>query len=337
MSKLRVAICGYGGLGRVHTGSIVGMDDVEIVAVCDIDPAKLKPVEIKTNLANSGPVFDISQCHGYTQFRTMLRRETLDAVVMALPTDLHAHYAILAMKAGLHVFGEKPMALTPKQCDRMIAARDASKVQLQIGQCLRFWPEYEALRLAIQNQTYGRLESLVMSRISGYCTWSDWFNDGKRSGGAILDLHLHDVDWAQYALGQPKAILAAGTTGRSGAIDDVTALWRYEDSVVTLRGSWKYQAFAMSFQAYFENGAMEFGMHPDPALRVKVAGRADFEKAALPLQGNGYVNELRYFFDSIQGKVTNTTCTAESTRRSVELVMLENKSIARKKWITIAG
>ncbi len=335
MGKLKVGICGYGGLGRVHVGSMMGMDDVEIVAVCDIDPKRLESKEVKFNIENKGPVFDIRNCRTYLDFRKMLKKEDLDAVVAALPTNIHAKYAIMAMRKGIHVFSEKPMALTAKECDKMIKARDENKVQLQIGQCLRFWPEYEILKKAFDEKTYGALKSLTMTRIGGYSTWADWFNDSKLSGGAILDLHLHDVDWAQHAFGMPKAICAAGTVGKTGAIDDVTALWQYDGFVVSIRGSWMYQTFSMSFQAFFENGAMDMGIHPDPALRVKANGDKEFKKIELHVKENGYFRELRYFFDTVKGGVKNTVCPAESTKKSVELVMMENRSIAKQKWIKV--
>ena len=334
MEKLRIGICGYGGLGRLHVGNLIKMDDVEIVAVCDVNPRKLEPGEIKTNLQNAELVFDIRRCRTYTDLRQMLKKERLDAVVSALPTYLHAKCAILVMNAGVHIFSEKPMALTVKECDRMIQAKDANKVQLQIGQCLRFWPEYETLKAAIDSKPYGKLHALSMTRIGGYCTWADpdWFNDGKLSGGAILDLHMHDADWALHALGVPQAICAAGTRGKSGAVDDVTALWQYDDCIVTMKGSWMYQAFNMSFQAFFENASMDYGIGADPDLRVTVKGSAP-AKVDLPASDGAYFRELRYFFDCIRGTTTNTVCTAESTRKSIELVMLENKAIAKRKWL----
>lgn len=339
MQTLKVGICGYGGLGRVHVGSMMKMDDVEIVAVCDNNPKKFEPVEIKINIPHDGPVFDIKSCRTYLDFGKMLRKEKLDAVVTALPTHIHAKYAIMAMNEGVHVFSEKPMALNIRECDRMIAARDRNKVQLQIAQCLRFWPEFEILKQTAMEKHYGPLKSLTMTRIGGYCNWADpnWFNDGKLSGGAILDLHLHDVDWTQHALGLPKALVAAGSKGLTGEVDDVTAIWQYDGFIVTIRGSWMYQTFSMSFQAFFEKAAMDFGIHPDTALRVQVAGEKEFHKVELPTKDNGYFRELRYFFDCIGGKSKNTICTAESTKESVGLIMLENKSIAEQKWVELAN
>jgi predicted dehydrogenase len=334
MDKLKVGICGYGGLGHVHASDLALMEDVEVTAVCDKRPEQLAAKEVAFNIDTGKKPFDIRQCRTYTNFNTMLRKEKLDVLVTALPTDLHAKFAIMAMNKGIHVFSEKPMALTARQCDAMIAARDKNKVQLLIGQCLRFWPEYEILLKAIREQTYGRLESLTMTRIGGYCGWAceNWFNDYKRSGGAILDLHLHDVDWAVHALGKPRSLTAAGFAGRTGGIDDVTALWEYENCLVTIRGSWKYQTFAMTFQAFFENAAMDYGMHPNPALRVRKAGAAQDEILEVEA-GSAYSRELQYLFACIRGEHANVICPAESTRDSVRMIELERKAIQSHRWI----
>ncbi len=337
MSKLKVGICGYGGLGHVHGGNLARMEDVEVVAICDKRPEQLAAKQVAINIDAGNRSSEPTAFRAYTDFGRMLRREKLDALITALPTDLHARLAIQAMNRGIHVFSEKPMALNARQCDAMIAARDKNKVHLMVGQCLRFWPEYRVLKKAVDEQTYGKLVALTMTRIGGYAGWDrdNWFGNHKRSGGAILDLHLHDVDWALHALGQPHAMTAGGTVGRTGGIDDVTALWEYENGLVTIKGSWKYQAFAMTFQAFFENASMDYGIHPDPALRVRKAGAAKDE--ILPVEGaNAYHEELRYFLGCVRGEHANELCSADSTRDSVRLIELERKAIRTRRWLTVA-
>jgi predicted dehydrogenase len=326
---LRIGLCGFGGLGHVHANALCGFPDVQIVAVCDLHPEQLTAAEVVTNLPGQPTRFDIRSAATYTDFRQLLKRERPDVIVSALPTDIHADYAILAMKAGCHVFSEKPMALTTAQCDRMIRARDRHRRELMIGQCLRFWPEYEGLLKAVRSGEHGRLLSLSMERIGGYAKWcsDNWFNDHHRSGGAILDLHLHDVDWAFHALGRPASLFAAGRVGTTGGIDDVTSVWNYADGpVVTMRGSWMYKGFTMNFRALFERGVLEFGIPPNGALR-KVEDKGSTE---VPVDGagqDGYGREMRYFLDCVTGRQTNTRCTAESTRESVKLVYEEHRSI----------
>lgn len=326
---MRIGLCGFGGLGHVHANALCRLSDVRVVAVCDVHPERLTATEVATNLPGQPARFDIRSAATYTDFRELLKRERPDVVVSALPTDIHADYAILALKAGCHVFSEKPMALTTAQCDRMIRARDRYRRELMIGQCLRFWPEYETLLKAVHSGEHGRLISLSMERIGGYGKWGadDWFNDHHRSGGAILDLHLHDVDWALHALGRPASVFAAGRVGETGGIDDVTAVWTYaEGPVVTMRGSWMHRKFSMNFRALFERGVLEFGIPPNGALRQL----KDEGETVLSFDGageDGYGREMRYFLDCAAGRQTNTRCTAESTRDSVRMVYAEHRSI----------
>jgi predicted dehydrogenase len=336
---IKVGICGFGGLGRVHAGNLYQMDDVQIVAVCDERSEQLTAQNIQLNLDAGQKPFDLRACRVYQDCRHMLRQEQLDAVVMALPTDLHAKYAVMALKAGCHVFGEKPMALTVKECDRMVAAARAAGRQLMIGQCLRFWPEYNALRAAVRGGEHGRLLALTMDRIGGYSSWTagGWMNDARRSGGAILDLHLHDLDWCLFALGKPAAIYAAGCYGRSGGVDDLTAVWEYAaGAAVTMRGSWLYRGFTMNFRAHFERAVLEYGFPPNPALRLMRHDAQEWENVSVEA-ANPYVNEIRYFLDCVAGKQANTLCAPESTRDSVRLVKLEEKAIRKHKRFEVGA
>jgi predicted dehydrogenase len=309
------------------------MRDVKIVAVCDSRPGQLAAKSIKINVALERRHFDIKSCRTYTDIDAMLGAEKLDFMVTALPTDLHAKLAIKALKAGCHVFGEKPMALTSQACDAIIAAARLSKRQFMTGQCLRFWPEYEFLRAAVESRRYGKLTSLYMERISAMPRWSadNWMMDHQRSGGGILDLHLHDADWAIHALGRPRRLMAAGTRGPSGGFDDVSAIWDYGSFNVTIRCSWIARGFTSGFRAIFERAVVENGVSEKPGLHVTQDDKSKPVKVTGP---NGYINEMRYFIDCITGKKKNTHCTPASTRESVRMIEFERESIRRNRWIT---
>lgn len=326
---MKVAVCGYGGLGRSHANHLASMGDVDLVAVCDLLPERLAAAEVTTNLGGPAPAFDIRRARTYTDFDALLAKEKPEVVFTALPTDLHAPLAVKAMEAGAHVFTEKPMAIDSTAAAGMIEAAARHRRKLMVGQCLRFWPEYEYLQACIKEGTHGRLLSLAMTRIGAYSSWSaeNWMNDHRRSGGAILDLHLHDVDWAQQALGEPEAVCAGGKVGKTGGIDDVTAVWTYADFCVTLRGSWMYQGFSMSFQACFEKAAVNYGVHPDPALHLVRPGNSKIEKVAVSGE-SAYFREDRYFLDCIREDRPVTRCTPESALRSVALVERERAAIA---------
>ncbi len=327
--KFRIGVCGTGNLGRMHLGGLAQRPDVTVAAICDIRPdAMAKAQEVLTRAGSSA-----KPCR-FTELREMLR-EPLDAVLIVTPTDLHARQSVLALRAGCAVFCEKPMALSLRDCDRIIAARDHAKRQLMIGQCLRFWPEYQALRQAVQSGEYGRLRALTMTRVGAFpdASVNAWMGNGRRSGGALLDLHLHDADWAQDVFGPPRALCAAGLTGPSDAIDEVSAIWRYADFQVTLRGSWLHQTFSMTWQAVFEHAALEFGTRPEGGLCLRRAGAAAWEPVPPPAGPDGYAAEMTYFLDCVRGRETNTRCTAESTRQTLALLLLEKEAVRRQTWI----
>lgn len=322
MAKLRIGICGFGGLGHVHARSLAGMEDVEVVSVCDIDPAKL--------VAPTQPVepgaFDVGRCRTYTDLAAMLKAEALDVLVNALPTDIHADLAIQGLESGCHVFSEKPMALDVPSARRMIEAGRRARRNLMIGHCLRFWREYEMLRAMIVDRRYGALLALDMVRIGRGHEGDSWFRDPRRSGGAILDLHIHDVDWCLDVLGAPERVFARARRGPTGGLDDITALWSYRDGpIVSLRGSWRAQAFTMSFRALFEQAQVEYS-NTTGGLQITRRGvRED-----VPADGSSaYVNEMRYFLDCCRNGERPARCLPETSLAAVEMIKTEREAAAK--------
>lgn len=331
-TPLRAAVCGYGALGHVHADDLVQVPGVEPVAVCDIRPQQFEPREAAFNLKAGERRFDVRSVQHFTDWRQMLREARLDLLVVALPTDLHAQVSIAALEAGVHVLCEKPMALTAADAVRMAEASERTGRRLMIGQCLRFWPEYEALARLVRERPYGPLRALRMFRTGGYSEWSaeNWFNDHRRSGGAILDLHLHDVDWVAHVLGAPRAILASGRTGKSGGIDDVTAVFDYGDCHATIVGSWMYSSFRMAFEAVFEDATVAWDGSQPMSLR-----RRGGEPEPVPVEkGSAYVRELAYLCQCIRENRAPERCLPRSTAETVRLVELERRSISERAWIT---
>ncbi|MCL5104178.1 MAG: Gfo/Idh/MocA family oxidoreductase [Armatimonadetes bacterium] len=320
---LKVGICGFGSLGRAHAANLAQFDNVSLQAICDIELSALKaPLDLA---GTSKPLDDSCLAH-YTDIRDMLARENLDIVVVATPTDLHARHSVMALDAGCHVFCEKPMALSVEDCESMISARDKNNRQLMIGQCIRFWPEYKYLYDCMRDRRFGEFYSLDMERVGG--KWSGWFADPKRSGGALFDLHIHDVDWARMALGKPDDLFAAGRVGGTGGIDNVTAVWQYNNGpVVTIRGSaMNASGFTMSFRAMFEDATVDYRL--TDGIHVRRFGKEAEEVIELTHE-SAYVGEMRYFIESVAGERTNEACSAESSLDGIVLAMAEKAIISK--------
>lgn len=326
---INVAICGYGALGHVHADSLAGFDDVCVKAVCDINPEKLAMQQVAFNIDAGECKFDISGSTTYTDYATMLETEALDAVVLAVPTDLHASFSIMAMNKGINVFCEKPMSISVEHCHDMIACRDENKVNLAIGQCLRFWGEYEYLKASIEDHRYGRLRSLHMERLGNAQGLSEWFLDHHRSGGALLDLHVHDVDWVNSVLGKPDRMNAVGHIGITGGVDDLIAIWEYGHTIVSIVGSWMYcGGFKMQYRAIFDEATLEYSIHTNPTLMEYKLG-AEPKPIAVDTT-SAYTREMRYFLDCVSKGQINEIVTAESTCESIALAHEEQLIIVNE-------
>lgn len=321
---LKAGLCGYGGLGHVHANNLAAMDDVDFCAVCDINPKQLEKSEIKINIETTQGGFDISKARTYLDFDEMLEKEQLDFIVTALPTDIHAEYAVKAMEHGCHVMSEKPMALTVAECDRMIEASRRTGKQLMVAQCIRFWPEYEYIEQCIKDCRYGTLRSLFMERIGSIHEDGSWFNDHKRSGGPTIDMHVHDCDWARNMVGKPDRVYAGGVKGIFDGIEDITTFWLYNDGpIVSFRSGWTNPGpFRMAFRICFEDATLTMPGNSGPGLWM-TSLKDPVEKQIEVRQGSAYADELRYFVDCILGKHPNTRCTPESTRESIAMATLE--------------
>ncbi len=339
---MKVGLIGLGVMGRSHAGRYIQMPDVEIAAVADAMPERLNAgLSIQGNLDEQGGGLFVDRAERYADGRDLIDRADVDVIDICLPTFLHAEFAVRALEKGRHVLCEKPMALTTDESDRMIAtARQANRL-LMVAQCIRFWPEYLFLRRQVEQGTWGKLLSLDMYRLGGQPRWSwqDWFRDPARSGGPILDLHLHDLDFVHAMLGRPDSIQAtARTSPVTGGYDVIHALFNYNDGPqVHMHGGWSHAQikFRAGFEAWFEHGVLCYDGRNNPPLQIfdhmeRAEGRpASYEP------GDAYYNEMTYFLDCVRQHIPPTECLPESTRDSLMLIDLEIQAIQSGETIQI--
>jgi len=269
----------------------------------------------------------------------MLAKGGMDAISLTLPTYLHAECSEQALSRGVHVLCEKPMALTTADCDRMIrAARKSGKV-LQIGHCVRFWPEYAKAKEIVDSGKYGKVIAGMFQRLGAPPGWSvdNWFVDENRSGGVALDLHIHDTDYVQYLLGMPKAVCSHGAKGSKGQLIHMLTEYEYgDDKVVVAEGGWGMTTafgFEMSFNLVLERATIVYDLTRTPMFRVCPADGEAFTPEVA--QGDGYIREVEHFAKSVRGESVPEVITLEQSRNSVRIVEAEKKSINSKERILI--
>ena len=191
-------------MGEMHAQIYQALPGVELVAVVDINIAGAR--EKLASLGLDIPV--------YASLTELLKFCDVQVVDICSPTGQHIDLAVTAAEAGKHLFIEKPLAFDLEGCRQIAAAIQKAGVFAQVGHCIRFWPEYMALKNVVESEELGALKSLSLTRRSarpGGGNPQHWVNDVKYSGGAAFDMHVHDTDFVLHLLGLPQSVFASTT------------------------------------------------------------------------------------------------------------------------------
>jgi len=327
----RVAIVGYGFMGKTHCGAWKKAPDAKVVAVCDSNLAQLT-AKTAGNIKGAADNSRLPKTvRVYDDFAKLLADGGFDTVDITLPTPLHPTMTEAALKAGYHVICEKPMALDVRSCDRMLAAARRAKRLLFVGQCVRFDPQYAFLKEAIDDGRFGRVVAADFTRFCPAPGWNNggksWFLDESKSGGAAIDMHVHDADFVQYAFGLPPAVSTRTHIRADGLTDHLTTAYLYTDKVVTSDTSWAAAGslvFDAAYRVFFERATVYCGgAYRRPLTVYPMTGRPFAPKLA---KGTGYEREIRHFNDCILGREPKAVVTAADARNSIALACAERRS-----------
>ena len=230
MPKLRIGLIGCGFMGKMHASVYKLLPNADLVACLDLKADRAKAF---------GDQFAVDF---FTDFDQMVNDKKIDVIDICLPTFLHKEFTLRAAAAAKDVVCEKPMAMSLSEADAMIEACRKANVKLFIAHCIRFWPEYALLKQMVSDGRYGKLVSLNLTRLGEFPSWSseNWLADESKSGGGVLDMHIHDTDYALYLLGQPEKVVSFGNVDSRGPSYAFTTL-QYPGAVAHLEGGWNFQ------------------------------------------------------------------------------------------------
>lgn len=296
---LKVAILGFGFIGRAHGEAYARLPNVKLVAVGGCRQERVRgwksPYVIQFY---AGP-------------DALLESADADIVDICLPTFMHEEFVTKAAEKGMHVICEKPLALTVEAVDRMLAAVRKAGVTFMVAQVLRFFAHYTKCRELVRDGSLGNIFFASASRLAEPPRWADWFRDPDKSGGALFDLQVHDLDYLMNLFGVPDSVFAVGLQSDSGSWDHVASSLSYPASKVTIEASYRMAPgwlFTSALRLMGTAGSVEYGF--------RVQGNVDVVEQAqhsLILYSKGgtatrfeiddpdpYLRELKYFVDVVE-------------------------------------
>ena len=284
-----VGIIVLGFMGRTHLAAYAAAKGCEVRAA--FDPS-MRAAAAGNLVAAGGADELLAKIPREQSVDALLARKDIDLVSICTPTDTHVALVRAAIAARKHVLVEKPTALDPDAIDALDREADAAGVLAMPAHCMRFWPAWEWMARAVKEQRYGRARRAVFRRLGAKPAWSqDFYLDVQRSGGAVVDLHIHDADFVRFCFGEPQAVSATGSRMH------VQARYDFADGLtVHAEGAWFDNpafAFTMTARLECERATIDFAIGRDPELTVEEAGTTTALVAGRDYpSGSGYDGEV---------------------------------------------
>lgn len=302
-SPIGVGVIGLGYMGQTHlkaygSAALAGYP-CRIVAVADSDPARRKgDFSAPGNLAKGldTPLFDAEATRSYDDAFDLLADPAVELVSICTHTDTHVDLAIAALEAGKHVLVEKPVAVSSADVERLVARAKSSDRLVMPAMCMRFWPAWEWLVERVHDGAFGKVRSAVFRRLGTRPGWGGGFyQDTTRSGGALVDLHIHDADFVLHLFGAPDDLSA------SGDLDHVSVLYRYSSGPrhVVAEGGWDHTPgfpFNMRYTVVFDHATADFDLTRAAPLLLCRDGKAEPVEVE---SSDGYDGEVRHILSAI--------------------------------------
>ena len=331
MAHVNMGLIGCGAFGRqLATHSIPLVNELTLFGVYDV---------------NRECAGDVAQALGVTLFGTleeMWNSPRIDAVLIASPHDTHMPIAVAAAEAGKHIFCEKTMARTVKECRAMIEAAERHQVKLMVGHKRRLRPEYARLAEIVQSGLLGRPLAVTVAGFHYSDYYRGWWGQTERSGGALHCAGSHDLDFMRFLLGDVETVYAVEgprvSEGHDWADSIVVTLRFRNGAVSSLQVAFTYHLlpFAESFAMHV--ACEEGGVYYDPG-RIAVGWQKrgeDRQEVRFPHYGfeEAYRLELQNFVDWVQRDAV-PLLTAENGLRCVELLEAAYRSAAQGKPVKL--
>jgi predicted dehydrogenase len=336
-------------MGMIHYLSYQRTRGAKVVALCEQDKTRLAGdwTTIKGNFGPRGEQMDLSGIAKYERLEDMIADPKVDIIDICLPPAAHAATAIKALKAGKHVFCEKPIALTSADAKKMVATAQECDRLLFIGHVLPYFPAYAFVHKLATSKKYGKLLSANFKRITADPQWLKHYYDANIIGGPLLDLHIHDAHFIRLLFGMPSAVF---TTGRmkGEVVEFFNSLFLFDDpsiSVTATSGAIRQQgrSFSSGFEIHFEKATAIFDFnvvadHAEQSMPLTIL--TNDGKTQRPDLGSGdpldgFAAEIAEVTRCVKAKKPSTILAGDLARDAVVLCNKQTESAKKARLVKI--
>ena len=201
MNSVRYGVIGIKGVGSKHVSMAQEHANIELTALVDLDEAAVKAKSQELGV------------RAFTDYREMLNAGIVDAVSIATPHHLHAIIGLECLKAGVHVFTEKPLANRVSDADAMIETAEARDLKLCVGHQYRTYRTPQTMKHLIDTGAIGNIMRLLWTwiefRPESYYARDIWRQTWRHAGGGVLmNQTSHDLDLVCWLIGEPVQVSA---------------------------------------------------------------------------------------------------------------------------------
>jgi predicted dehydrogenase len=329
-----IGLVGLGFIGKTHLNAYNHIQNCQVTAICTRNKVKDQQITSKYNGSF------------VTEYDDLLNDKEIDIIDICLPTYLHEEYIIKAANAGKNIICEKPLTLALESANRIIDAVNKNKVSLFVAHVLRFWPEYKVIKLYSESDKLKDIEIVHAKRLGQSPKWSSWFQDPKKSGGALFDLHLHDIDFVYYLLGKVDSVYAVGNKNKYGAWDHVMTTLSFKNkSKAFVEASQRLPMgfpFTMSFRAQTGQSTLDFNVVAGENIENINDSDNQFiyyskqKKTSLEIdKGDPFQNELSYFVNCLENNQDNSVIPLDDILYTLKLLKAIENSLETRREVRL--
>ncbi len=333
--KVRIGLIGTGRIGCIHAESLsFRLPEADLLCVSDVN----------LNAAKSCAK-DFRVDTVYKDYRNILERGDIDAVVISSSTDTHAEIMKAAAESKKHIFCEKPIALALSQIDEALHAVDSAGVKLQVGFNRRFDPNFKKIKELVSSGKIGKPHLL---RITSRDPVPPPYEYIKASGGIFLDMTIHDFDMARYLLGEEVTeIFATGNVlvdnkiGDFGDIDTAMITLKFKNGAIGSIDNSRKAVYGYDQRVEVlgsEGCAAAFNKTPD---QVAVSDNQGIHTGKplyffLERYRESYIQEMREFIDAVKSDKMPSVGGIDG-RLSVLMAMAAKKSLEENMPVKVGS